>query len=259
MFIAKNLKRLRLEKGLTQEELAERVGVTGQAVSKWERGECYPDITLLPGLANLFGVTADELLGMAEVSDRGRLWNVHAKANTLEQQGEYCEAAALLEQALKTFPDDPGLLSQHAAALAMAREGTDRAIKTLERLLAEDTNASDKRRGTNAAVLCYLYKHAGMTAEAERLARARPHAQESRELLLPHFLTQPERGAYLREHLPGVLTAICRAIDGGKETAEEELRTVLLGIYSDSARVEPETVARRIAEFLRGCPAAAGI
>ena len=60
MLIARNLKRLRLDMGLTQEDLAERVGVTGQAVSKWERDECYPDITLLPGLANCFDVPCTE-------------------------------------------------------------------------------------------------------------------------------------------------------------------------------------------------------
>ena len=82
MYIAQNLKRLRLDMGITQEELAQRIGVTGQAVSKWERDECYPDITLLPGLANCFDVTVDELLGMSEI--KGKMWNVYARANTLQ-------------------------------------------------------------------------------------------------------------------------------------------------------------------------------
>ena len=54
----------RKEKKLTQEELAERMGVSAQAVSKWENGLSCPDITLLPPLAALFGVTVDELLGV---------------------------------------------------------------------------------------------------------------------------------------------------------------------------------------------------
>lgn len=53
---------LRREKGLTQQELADRLGVTNKAVSKWETGEGYPEITMLPALADALGVTADELL-----------------------------------------------------------------------------------------------------------------------------------------------------------------------------------------------------
>lgn len=62
---------LRKEKGMTQEELAAVLGVSGQAVSKWESGVCCPDIGLLPGVADVFGVTLDTLMGRrAPVEDK---------------------------------------------------------------------------------------------------------------------------------------------------------------------------------------------
>lgn len=61
--IGKNIAKLRKLKNLTQEQLAEMVGVSPQAVSKWENGLSCPDITLLPTIAKIFGITVDELLG----------------------------------------------------------------------------------------------------------------------------------------------------------------------------------------------------
>ena len=55
----------RKELGLTQDALAEQLGVTAQAVSKWENNQSYPDITMLPKLAAFFNTTTDELLGIA--------------------------------------------------------------------------------------------------------------------------------------------------------------------------------------------------
>lgn len=57
-----NLNKLRKAKGLTQEEFAKAMGVSFQAVSKWERGETYPDIELLPDIANYFNTSIDSLL-----------------------------------------------------------------------------------------------------------------------------------------------------------------------------------------------------
>ena len=60
--IGKRIALLRKEKGLTQEELATHMGVSPQAVSKWENDQTCPDISALPKLARLLGVTVDELL-----------------------------------------------------------------------------------------------------------------------------------------------------------------------------------------------------
>lgn len=66
--INKQLPYLRSRKGITQKELANRLGVTAQAVSKWENAHCCPDIQLLPDIAKIFGVTVDELLGYTVIS-----------------------------------------------------------------------------------------------------------------------------------------------------------------------------------------------
>ena len=61
-FFGENIKRLRREAGMSQEELAEKIGVTSQAVSKWECALSLPDISLILPLADLLGVSTDELL-----------------------------------------------------------------------------------------------------------------------------------------------------------------------------------------------------
>ena len=211
----------------------------------WERDECYPDITLLPGLANCLGVTVDELLGITQIKEK--MQDAYAQANTLQVEGKYHDAAAVYEEALKTFPADLGLLAARAEALAMAGEDIEHAIQVCEQYLSIDM--SEKRRATVTAVLCYLYHCAGKTEKAELLARSRPHARESRELLLPNFLKQPERDAYLREHLPGILTDICNLIDGQTHVGEEALRQISLGTYQ--RLMDPAEAMRKITGFLK--------
>lgn len=60
--IGNRIQKFRKEKGLTQEELGAKLGLSSQAVSKWENDASCPDISLLPQLCRLLGVTADELL-----------------------------------------------------------------------------------------------------------------------------------------------------------------------------------------------------
>ena len=70
LLIGEKIKKMRRDRSLTQEEMAAHLGISFQAVSKWERGDGLPDITLLPALSRYFGVTADELLGMEKINER---------------------------------------------------------------------------------------------------------------------------------------------------------------------------------------------
>lgn len=64
--IGENIRRLRIERRMTQEQLAEILNVTNAAVSKWERGDSFPDITMLFPIADYFGVSVDALIGHEE-------------------------------------------------------------------------------------------------------------------------------------------------------------------------------------------------
>ena len=71
MKLHEQLASLRKQKGLTQEELAQIFGVTNQSVSKWESGACCPDISLLPDIANYFGVSIDALFAHTPTNSLG--------------------------------------------------------------------------------------------------------------------------------------------------------------------------------------------
>lgn len=67
--IGKMIGKLRREKGYTQNEVAEKLSVSYQAISQWENENTYPDIELIPSIAKLFGVTIDELFGISKEQD----------------------------------------------------------------------------------------------------------------------------------------------------------------------------------------------
>ena len=83
--IGENIRRLRRAADMTQEQLADKLGVAYQSVSRWENGTTYPDMEFLPVLAGIFGVTVDELLGMEE--SRKKAW-------IIERYDEYYELCA---------------------------------------------------------------------------------------------------------------------------------------------------------------------
>ena len=112
----KNLKRLRKERELTQEELASFFGVSFQTVSKWERGETYPDILTLSEMAVFFDVSTDALLGVTQPQKEERiqyylsLFNEMPLKNVSDVLEEY-------RQAVKEFPNEYPLLINYMELL----------------------------------------------------------------------------------------------------------------------------------------------
>ena len=73
LMLGSNIRCLRREKHITQEQLAEKLGVSCQSVSRWENDTCYPDMELLPALARIFSVSVDRLLGVSEEDKHDKL------------------------------------------------------------------------------------------------------------------------------------------------------------------------------------------
>ncbi len=101
--IAENIKRLRQESQLTQAQLAERLGVSYQAVSRWENETTYPDIELLPSIAALFGVTVDYLLGSTAENQKESLIRGWDKLKTITDP---YERVVHLRRMHREFPED---------------------------------------------------------------------------------------------------------------------------------------------------------
>lgn len=156
------LRALRQQKNVTQEALANHLGITPQSVGKWERGEGFPDITLLPKLALYFDVTVDELLCV----DKARIDNVIngyiAESKIYKQTGENAKNLELWEKAYTEFPNDCRVME--GLMYAINRDGeypcppgkAERIIALGEAILQKSTDTEQRENAIQ--VLCYTCK-----------------------------------------------------------------------------------------------------
>lgn len=101
---AENFKRLRKEKGVTQEKVAEALDVSSQSVSRWELSICYPDVELLPSIANYFGVTVDCLLSNDVTSQKNDREKFSKTIDTLSD--ESTERIDFVREYCRKYPDE---------------------------------------------------------------------------------------------------------------------------------------------------------
>ena len=102
--IGEKIKLLRKEQDVTQEKLATYLNISYQAISKWENGTAYPDISLLPAIANFFGVTSDELLGLKREEKTEELKEYETEYHELHRKGKVLEAIKIARKVLEKYP-----------------------------------------------------------------------------------------------------------------------------------------------------------
>ena len=100
------IKRLRAENNITQDALATAIGVTPQAISRWEAEGGYPDIELLPSLADFFSVSTDELLGYKLSQREKEIADIKKEISRLSEVGRIDERIAFARDAISRFPAD---------------------------------------------------------------------------------------------------------------------------------------------------------
>lgn len=213
--IGDNLKRLRLQKGLTQEQLAEDFGVSPQAVSRWENNTSCPDITLLPGLAIFYDTSVDAIVGMDAIRRDQALNRIHGEINDLVISGQTEKAVALIRDSLKIYPNDSSLLMSLGETLAHQSDNPSaarEAISIAERVL-EMPGVSLKAKSTTSANLLFLYLRMGMEEQAKTLIRSLPHIWESREILMPEVCGRETYPEELKKCILKCLVFLCQKID----------------------------------------------
>ena len=237
--IGRKLRNLRRERELTQEEVAAHLGISFQAISKWERGEGYPDITMLPVLANYFGVTTDSLLGMDEAEaqrrydDINREWREeHETAKKYENTEPERAAeghrhnAERMRGALKDFPNDPLMLVQLSTSLHRLSRVADDGREYLRQAVEMEAHIlrycdDCEVRGATMYNICFGYQKLGELDRAVEQAKKLPNLYKARENALVYFLKGTER----RENSVGALAPLMWSLKVQlKALAEEDGR-----------------------------------
>ena len=201
------IKKLRRDKDITQEKLAEFLNISPQAISRWETDLAMPDITLLPVLANIFNVTTDYLLGVDITRKQERIKEYETNSQEILQVGHVDEAVALWREALLEFPNDYYVMGRLAGALYFYGEDDsekrnalyDEAIKLCEKIYEECT---DNGTRTDAIqTLVYIYSYKGDIEKAKAMANNMPNIYLCEGSLLSHVLKGAESLNHEREEV----------------------------------------------------------
>ena len=179
MSIGSTIKRLRLEKGMTQEQLAEFLGLSTNAISQWECDKTAPDISNLPVLANIFEVSADILLGidLAKNKKQAEIEEFKEKYAKLHSQGKTEERVLLSRAMQKKYPNDETV--RHHLMRALQNEDVDKYFEEIVSL-GEQLLQSKKTEYRMGAIrgLCLTYLHKGDRKTALQYADMMPPAED---------------------------------------------------------------------------------
>ena len=226
LLIGENIRRLRLARSLTQEETAAHLGISFQSISKWERGDGYPDITMLPALANYFGVTVDELLGMSEIEKSEHYDEINRQWAENNKTGRHEENVSLMRRSLKTWPNDALLLVQLSTSLekldgtdAEKRERLKESVAVQEQILRYGED-SEVRNATQYNI-CFAYRQLGEDEKALAQARKLPNLYKTRENAMVYFLEGEEKRRVAKEALTPLTWTTVHLLNALAETEDD--------------------------------------
>ncbi len=209
ILLSEQLKKLRRERGNTQEDLAKHLDISTQAVSKWEREEGYPDITLLPAIASYYNVSVDDLLGVGAIEKEKRLNAYRDKNAELFRDGKSPERVTLWREAQKEFPNDLSVIYDLMYALSAAdqKANADEIIACGERILNESTDQS--LRSGAIQCLCFTYYYAKKDAEsAKKYAKMAGGSAVTVNALMPRILEGDEAVRYCQTNVQDLFDTV---------------------------------------------------
>ncbi len=236
--IAENLKNFRLNKGVTQNDLAEFLGMSNQSVSKWERDEGFPDITLLPKIAAYYGVTVDDLLGCGRIAIDSRIQDYCDRSAKLAHEYKIHEDLALWEAAYAEFPNEPKVLqglmgSLFSVWMTEKREQPDDSDPYSRRILELGRHLLDESHDTAVRdhaveILCYTYSFLGDSENAKFFAGQQTGYHATKDQLLAAVLEGEEKAKQAQENLESLAACMYQNVNeliySECFTLEEEIR-----------------------------------
>jgi transcriptional regulator with XRE-family HTH domain len=195
IIISENLKELRKQKKNTQEDIAKFLAVSITAVSKWERGECYPDIELLPKIASYYDISVDDLLGVGEIKKKERIDEYMRKKIHFSHIGDVKSELEVLREAQKEFPNDWGILC--ALMYSLSRNNDKKEIELIYEIIEIGNKilekcTDNKTRYGAIQVLCFLHKDIKDKEKAKEYANMAPSYYVTSDELLSHVLEGDE-------------------------------------------------------------------
>lgn len=196
--IGEKIRLLRRKNDVTQDMLAEQLGVTPQAVSRWESGVCYPDMNSLPLIADYFSVTMDDLLCYDNVRKESKVSEILEEAEKCLDREKIAEALEILRAGLAEYPSSYRLQIELAEVLSLYAEGIEDSVMTnaaleeavslCRHVLSDCTN--DLLRDRTKKTLCDIYAHQlDNNTEALRIADQLHSLSYSKEIIKATILT----------------------------------------------------------------------
>lgn len=204
IYFGKNLKSLRNERNLTQENVADILGVSFQSVSKWERGESYPDITILPVIASFFKVSVDDLLGVNEAENEEKIEKYVYDITCLT---DHKAALEIAKKAIAEFPGNFELLNLYMFKLIAVNDNAEKGMSILSevRSIYDNIQAnctvdrikmSSKRRLVQFYTTLTRVENSGITvAEVKEIIEGMPDMVDTKEYVstcLFPYLNDPD-------------------------------------------------------------------